>query len=256
MSTIQLTLIGGPTALLTYAGYTFLTDPTFDAPGDHESPAGTLQKTLGPAIAVADLPTIDAILLSHDEHADNLDDAGRALVESGSVPVLGNPASAARVPTMTGLVTGEQHTLTAPGRDPVTITAVPARHGPEGCEPYTGPVTGFILSSDSTPTVYISGDNASLEAVEQVAADFGPVDVAVLFAGAARLGIFDNAPLTFTGPMAAEAARILQARVAAPLHADSWKHLSEGVEDVTRAFAEAGLQDVLRVPEPGAPLEL
>ena len=37
------------------------------------------------------------------------------------------------------------------------------------------------------PTVYVSGDNASLGAVQAVADHAGPVDVAVLFAAAARI---------------------------------------------------------------------
>jgi L-ascorbate metabolism protein UlaG (beta-lactamase superfamily) len=40
------------------------------------------RKVAGPAIAASDLPPIDAVLLSHDHHGDNLDAAGRALVPS------------------------------------------------------------------------------------------------------------------------------------------------------------------------------
>lgn len=55
----------------------------------------------------------------------------------------------------------------------LAITAVPARHGPadgelneEGfvnCE-----VIGFLLDAVGAPRVYVSGDNASLEIVQQV----------------------------------------------------------------------------------------
>jgi L-ascorbate metabolism protein UlaG (beta-lactamase superfamily) len=36
MASAQITLIGGPTALIEVAGYRLLTDPTFDPPGDYE----------------------------------------------------------------------------------------------------------------------------------------------------------------------------------------------------------------------------
>ena len=45
----------------------------------------------------------------------------------------------------------------------MTVTGVPARHGPVGCEPVTGDVIGFVLTSDDLPSVHVSGDNAALE---------------------------------------------------------------------------------------------
>jgi hypothetical protein len=43
------------------------------------------RKLTGPAIAAADLGSIDAVLLSHDHHGDNLDTAGRALLPAAGV---------------------------------------------------------------------------------------------------------------------------------------------------------------------------
>ena len=86
--------------------------------------------------------------------------------------------------------------LSCPGGGTLTVTATPAQHGPEGCEPITGEVIGFVLTAPDLPTVYVSGDNPSLALVEEIAERFGPVDTAVLFAGAARTGLFDGALLT------------------------------------------------------------
>ncbi len=98
------------------------------------------------------------------------------------------------------------------------ITAVPAQHGPDGTEALTGEVTGFVLTGDELPTTYVSGDNASLTAVQAVANDFGTVDVAVLFAGGAQIPPMGEAYLTLTSTQAAEAALILGARRVVPLH--------------------------------------
>ena len=76
----SLLLVGGPTALISYGGLRLLTDPTFDPPGDHPRP-GTpvvLHKLTSPRVFAAELEPIDAVLLSHDHHSDNLDPAGRA----------------------------------------------------------------------------------------------------------------------------------------------------------------------------------
>ncbi len=76
------THIGGPTALIEIDGWRLLTDPTFDPAGGHYNFGwGTSSdKLTDPAIAVGDLPPIDAVLLTHDHHGDNLDTAGRALL--------------------------------------------------------------------------------------------------------------------------------------------------------------------------------
>lgn len=256
MNETAITHIGGPTALLEFGGWTFLTDPTFDEPGEYPGAAGTLVKTSGPAVQVADLPVVDAILLSHDQHADNLDTSGRRLVESGDAKVLGTLEAADRLTTVTGMAPWERTVLEAADRTTVTVTAVPARHGPEGCEPVTGTVTGFVLTGFDLPTVYVSGDNASLDVVDAVAARFAPIATAVLFAGAARVGAFDNAPLTLTADAAVEAARTLDATTVVPVHAEGWQHFSEGHEELRARFSANGLEDRLRIPTPGRKLAL
>jgi L-ascorbate metabolism protein UlaG (beta-lactamase superfamily) len=128
---------------------------------------------------------------------------------------------------------------------------VPAQHGPDGSRDITGEVTGFVLSGADAPTVYVSGDNASLDVVREVAGRAGPVDVAVLFAGAARTPLLDGY-LTLTSDQAAQAAQILGAGTVIPVHAEGWGHFTEGVDDLTAAFARHGEAGRLAVLEPGA----
>ena len=77
MTNPRFTLIGGPTVLIEIAGLRLVTDPTFDGPGDYKLPHVTLTKTGNPALQVDDIGVVDAVLLSHDQHADNLDHGGR-----------------------------------------------------------------------------------------------------------------------------------------------------------------------------------
>lgn len=243
---------GGPTALFEYGGLRFLTDPTFDEPGEYPTGGGrTLAKTAPSRTTPAALGRVDVVLLSHDQHPDNLDHGGRALLTD--VPLtLTTAAAAERLGArITGLAEWESVELDRPGGGTLTVTGVPAVHGPgtkEDVEPVLGPVTGFVLTGEGLPTVYVSGDNASLDAVRQIADRFGPVDTAVLFAGAPRAAaLFDGALLVLDGAGAAEAARLLDARRVVPVHCDSWSHFTEGREDVVKAFAEAGIADRLVV---------
>ena len=141
-------------------------------------------KTIGPALTADAIGRVDAVLLSHDQHPDNLDWLGRDYLRR--VPLVLSTASAlsrlgGAVPVQV-LANWQATELTCPGGGVVRVTGVPSQHGPDGSEHLVGEVTGFVLSGDGLPTVYVSGDNASLKVVRAVADRFGRFDVAVLFA--------------------------------------------------------------------------
>ena len=251
---LTVTLVGGPTALLEIGGLRLLTDPTFDPPGPHPIGSRSLTKTTPPALTAEQVGAVDAVLLSHDQHPDNLDDAGRAFLSACPL-VLTTASAAARVEGTTVLPVGRTVELRRPDGGALSVTGVPAQHGPDGTEHLTGEVVGFVLAGDGLPTVYVSGDNASLRVVREVTERWGPVEIALLFAGAARTPLVDG-PLTLTSDEAAEAARILAARAVVPLHTEGWAHFSEGPETVVASFARAGLADRLRPLRPGECLQL
>ena len=70
-----------------YGGLRLLTDPTFDTPGDYPlGPGLVLTKTAPSQVGPGELGRLDAVLLSHDQHPDNLDNSGRMLLTD--VPVV------------------------------------------------------------------------------------------------------------------------------------------------------------------------
>lgn len=150
----------------------------------------------------------------------------------------------------------------ADGDAELTVTAVPAVHGPEdgerdadgnvNCE-----VVGFVLSGQGLPTVYISGDNASIRTVTEISRRAPTIDVAVLYAGAARVAAkFDARPLSMDGVRAAAAAAALGAGIVIPAHYDGWTHFSEGLPSIELAFHEAGLSSVLQLSTHGSWIQL
>ncbi|MCQ4080637.1 MBL fold metallo-hydrolase [Streptomyces sp. RB6PN25] len=243
--------LGGPTALIELGGRRLLTDPTFDAPGDYPIGQRKLVKTAGPAIGPDAVGAVDAVLLSHDQHPDNLDHAGRTYAAEAPL-VLSTRSAAERLRgPVRALPNWESYDL-----DGVRITGVPAQHGPDGSEPLVGEVTGFVLQGEGLPTVYVSGDNASLDVVRTIADRVGPVDVAVLFAGAARTSLVGDHDLTLSSRAAAEAALLLGARHVVPLHFEHWAHFTQGPSTLTEAFERAGVAERLRLLKPGEQAEL
>ncbi|MGV9304610.1 MULTISPECIES: MBL fold metallo-hydrolase [unclassified Nonomuraea] len=240
---MEIRYAGGPTAVIELGGVRLVVDPTFDPPGDYPIGQRVLTKTAGPAFGPE---PADLVLLSHDQHPDNLDTAGRAYLET--VPLVLSTGQAA------GRLGGAVRAL--PNWESVEVgalrvTGVPAQHGPDGSEHVVGEVTGFVLSGDGLPTVYVSGDNASLDVVRRIRERVGAVDVAVLFAGGAQTPLLGDAYLTLPSDGAAEAAAILEARHVVPLHFEHWRHFSQGPDTLVAAFERAGLSDRLHLLKPG-----
>ncbi|MFD8380300.1 MBL fold metallo-hydrolase [Streptomyces sp. NPDC059679] len=248
--------LGGPTATLDIGGVRLLTDPTFDPPGDYPIGERKLVKTAGPAVATSGLGPVDAVLLSHDQHPDNLDRAGRAYLDHADL-VLSTASARERLgATVTALPNWETFELPRPAGGTLRITGVPAQHGPDGTEHLVGEVTGFVVSGGGLPTVYVSGDNASLDVVRAIAERMGPVDVALLFAGAASTPLVPGGFLTLPSDQAAQAVEILGARQVVPLHFEHWGHFTQGADTLVDAFEAAGLTERLHLLKPGERIEL
>src|SRR5215217_2629928 len=169
---VSLTHIGGPTVLIEVGGWRLLTDPTFDPPGRryHFGWGTGSRKLAGPAVAPSDLGRIDAVLLTHDHHDDNLDAAGRALLPSAGAVVTTSAGARRLGGGARGLEPWAATHLEAPGRPAIEITATPCRHGPPLSHPIVGDVIGFALRWDAEAhgVLWISGDTVLYDGVRAV----------------------------------------------------------------------------------------
>jgi len=249
MNSLRITLIGGPTALIEVDGFRLLTDPTFDAPGAYQLPHVTLEKLSGPALGAEAIGEVDAVLLSHDQHADNLDHSGKAFLAKAK-RVLTTVAGAKRLGGHAeGLMPWATTELDGKDGRSLTITATPARHGPAGIEPLSGDVIGFVLTSkDKSPPIYISGDTVWYDGVAEVARRF-KAGVVLPFAGAAQTrGPFH---LTMDTNDTIETARAFPDAVIVPLHTDGWAHFRQNAKDLRASFDTLGFGSRLKILEPG-----
>lgn len=255
------THVGGPTTLIEIGGWRLLTDPTFDAAGGHyDFGWGTSSdKLTGPALAADDLPPIDAVLLTHDHHGDNLDTAGRALLPSVDTVVTTVSGARRLGGNARGLAAGEATVLSAPGRRAIEVTATPARHGPPLSRPIVGDVVGFALRwpGDEAHALWITGDTVLHGPLRKAAARM-TVDVAIVHVGGVRFPVTGPVRYTMTARRAVDLVGIARPRVAVPVHYEGWAHFKDGRAAVDRALAVAppGVRDRVRWLPIGTPVDL
>ncbi len=242
MKGLAITHVGGPTALIEIGPWRLLTDPTFETPGRkyHFGWGARSKKLEGPALQPSEIGPIDAVLLSHDHHDDNLDTAGRSLLpRAGSVITTASGAKRLRGNSK-GLRPWECTTLRAPGKPSIEITATPCRHGPPLSRPIVGEVIGFALrwESNGESSLWISGDTVLYDGVRQVA-DRIDVDTAVLHLGGVQFPHTGPFRYTMTADDAVELCEELEPKRVIPIHYEGWKHFKQGREEIERVFDRA-----------------
>jgi L-ascorbate metabolism protein UlaG (beta-lactamase superfamily) len=259
VSDLRITHIGGPTVLVEAAGWRILSDPTFDPPGrTYKFGWGTSsRKTTGPSLPADEVGPVDVVLVSHDNHGDNLDDAGRGLLPSAGVVVTTSLAAtrigvAARGldPWQTTVVDG------GPDRPALEITATPCRHGPPLSRPIVGHVVGFALrwTGREHGVLWISGDTVLYDGVREVAARL-EVDVAILHLGEVQFPITGPIRYSMTASDGVALCGLVRPRVAIPVHYEGWSHFHEGRDAVEQAIgaAPADVRERFRLLDIGVP---
>jgi L-ascorbate metabolism protein UlaG (beta-lactamase superfamily) len=238
----MLTHIGGPTVLIEVGGWRLLTDPTFDPPGRrYYFGWGTgSRKLAGPATPAGAIGQIDAVLLSHDHHEDNLDAAGRELLPSVGTVITTVPGAKRLGGGAQGLAPWTTTRLEAEGRPTIEITATPCRHGPPLSRPLVGDVVGFSLAWEGQEhgVLWISGDSVLYEGLREVANRLS-VGTALLHLGGVRFPTTGPIHYTMTAGQAVELIGLMKPHEAIPIHYEGWKHFRQGRDAIESEFAGA-----------------
>ncbi len=265
-ATASLTFVGNATTLLRLNGCTLLTDPSFLHAGDHVHVGYGLfaKRLLEPALQPADLPPLDAVLLSH-LHGDHWDPPAERGLDH-ALPVITTTqaakALAGRGFTRTcGLDVWDAVALDKPGGGGLTITAVPAQHGPKPIAALLPATNGHVLDvprENARPLrVYVSGDTLVHDALREIPQRLPGIDVALLHLGgtripSAKLGVL----VTLDAAGGVEAVRIIDPRSVVPIHTDDWNLFSSGLDAFVAAMRAAGLEQKLRVVGRGETMPL
>ena len=196
---LRLTWLGHSTVLLELDGVRILTDPLL---GERLGPL----RRYGPTPDLASLGAIDCVLVSHG-HPDHYDRGSlRSLPGDPLLVVPGGLGASARLTGRRVHEVAVNEPLEIGG---IRVIPVPARHWRWPIHPDVRPL-GFLISGSTS--VYFAGDTALFPTMDRLA---GHVEVALLPVGRWGSG---RGPVRLTPRTAVDAARLVGARLAIPIH--------------------------------------
>ncbi|MEN0054275.1 MAG: MBL fold metallo-hydrolase [Mucilaginibacter sp.] len=253
-SPLKVTYIGGPTVIIEIGNFKIMTDPTLDPEGTTvESKLLVEKKLSGPALIPHQY--IDAVLLSHDQHFDNLDNSGREFLKKVGITLTTVEGAERLKGNAKGLEVNNYHTFETADGNSVKITATPARHGPAGVEKITGHVIGFhiAVSGNQSFEVYITGDTVYYNKIEELATKIKPQYIFVHGGAVRPHGAFH---ITMSTNDVVDTAALFPGVPLIPLHTEGWTHYTEHNATLIEAFEMLGIKDRLHILEPGKLTEL
>ena len=251
---LTVTHIGTATSIIDIDGIKFLTDPVFNGPSEYDMGVMVLKSIEGPAITIDNLPHIDAILLSHEDHPDNLDDLGRTLLNGRKVITTMDGCQKLQPrPDVRGIKPWETIKMNIQGKE-FEITGTPCQHLPGG------ECTGFIITTESfgyneqglRNAVFFTGDTVYLDELKELkeVKKYHTV-AAIMNLGVATAPFEQPLELTMGGRDASKLFKELEADVLIPIHFESWNHFKEHGEELAKAFEAEGLQHKVAWLTPG-----
>lgn len=234
---LRVTHVGTATLILEIGPFRLITDPALDPRGkEYGFGWGThSRKLLDPLPSQSTIEDMqfDAALVTHDQHADNLDEPGRRLVAKASVTITTRRGARRLGGNSVGLAPWDSHTLTHSSGRSLRITAVPARHGPAGTRAIVGPVIGVVLEWEGRDgAIYISGDTVDFRRLDEVGERYD-IDVAFLHLGGVQFPKnTGRMKFTMDSHDAMEVMGRLKPRLVVPVHYDGWNHFRESPTDM------------------------
>jgi L-ascorbate metabolism protein UlaG (beta-lactamase superfamily) len=256
---VTLTQVDTACMVININGFVIVTDPAFDqGPHEYQGPR-VLYKTGSPKLQPAAIGPVDLVLLSHDQHKDNLDNAGREFIKTVK-QVISTPGAVERLgqQNVIGLQEWESTTIETGKVPGLRITATPCQHAPtKELTKVSGHVIGFMVEWEGQQkgALYISGDTVFFEGIEEIARRF-TVNTAILHVGKAGFPEINYVPLTFTTEMAIQTAQLLKVQKFIPTHFEGWKHFQEQPEYMYDQMVNSDVKEQLLQLQPGVPTSI
>ena len=240
--------IGNATVLISFAGFTILTDPTFIHMHEKVHLGYGLHTTrlTNPAININELPQLDFILLSHF-HGDHFDQVSiNELDKSLLVVTTPHAAEELKYKGFNNVEKLEKWDSISFLKDDIrlTITATPGRHGPFPISIFLPQVMGSILDFQNINRsdllrIYITGDTMIFNDIKDISKCFPNVDIALLHLGGTTImGIM----VTMDAMQGINMFKLIDPKKAIPIHYNDYDVFKSSLDDFKKEVKENGLE--------------
>ena len=228
---MYITHIDTACVLIEINGYRILTDPTLDHSGKlyHHGFGAISRKTSEPVLPAGGLGEIDLVLLSHHQHKDNFDNAGKEFTKKVAT-VISTKRASEEIKGIIGLNAWESYAVQTTKVPGLKITATPAQHRPSWVPEFlSGKVTGFIVEYDAQTSgvLYISGDTVYFKGIEEVAKRYR-IDIGIFNVGGVQFRYLTAlGKYTMDGKGLIRSVKQLNPGTVIPVHTTGWTHFKE-----------------------------
>jgi L-ascorbate metabolism protein UlaG (beta-lactamase superfamily) len=223
------------------------TDPVVNTPNQRRNPLVDLP--FGDEGTLALLEETDAVLVTHT-HNDHWDGRARDLIPK-QTPILCQPEdwgeiSAAGFRRVT-LVEDESEW------SGLSFTRTGGQHGTGEIGRLMAPVSGFVVRTEGSPTLYVAGDTIWCPEVEEALNAHDP-DVVVVNAGAARF--LEGDPITMTAEDVASVCRAVPDALVVAVHMEAINHCLLIRSELAQELEGEGLAGRVEIPADGETLNI
>jgi L-ascorbate metabolism protein UlaG (beta-lactamase superfamily) len=231
----RITFGGNATTLIRLGSFTVLTDPNFLHRGQRAYLGKGLwsRRLTEPALQPADLPELDAIVLSH-LHGDHFDRIARRELDR-SVPLITTEPAADRLKrygfATRGLPVWQVYEQTR-GNETLTVEALPGIHARGVLGALLPPVMGSLLVHRVDGTVrrriYLIGDTLTGDHLDEIHERHPTIDAAVVHLGGTRI-LFHT--VTMDAAQGLDFLRRIRPELAVPVHYDDYPVFKSPLSD-------------------------
>jgi L-ascorbate metabolism protein UlaG (beta-lactamase superfamily) len=221
--------------------------PVPDTPNQRRNPLVDLP--FGDEGTLALLEETDLVLVTH-LHNDHWDGRARDLIPR-QTPILCQPEDRGEISAAGfGRVTPVDGALQWDG---LGIARTGGRHGTGEIGDLMGPVSGFVVRAEGSPTLYVAGDTVFCPEVEE-ALDAHEPDVVIVNAGAARF--LEGDPITMTTEDVVRVCRAAPEALVVAVHMEAINHCLLTRDELGEELRREGPAGRVHIPADGETLEV
>ncbi|MEV5763264.1 MBL fold metallo-hydrolase [Micromonospora sp. NPDC052213] len=224
----EVTFIGTATTVLRIGGFTLLTDPNFLHRGQRAYLGKGLwsRRRTDPALRIAQLPSLDAVVLSH-LHGDHFDRMARRHLDR-ELPIVTTPEAERKLRrwgfrAAEGMPTWRSWELRR-GGETLRLTSMPEQHGPGALDLLLPDVMGTLVDLERDGNrefrLYVTGDTLNRPMLAEIPERYPDIDAMLIHLGGTRIA---GVLLTMDARQGADLVELVRPKLTVPIHYDDYR---------------------------------